>query len=78
MKVQRCVVMGAISLGLSVLACPAFAQGSGGYGNPCAGLPSQGALQTALDGAVSPSNNNGGSRQQHVGVWSLTTAPSVP
>ena len=60
MKVQRCVVMGAISLGLSMLVCPAFAQGYGGYGNPCAGLPSQGALQTALDGAVSPSNNNGG------------------
>jgi hypothetical protein len=58
MKVQCCVVSGAISLGLSVLACPAFADGFP-FPNPCSALPSQATLQGALDGAVAAGGNGG-------------------
>jgi hypothetical protein len=56
MNVQRWVISGSLSLGISVLAFPAFADG---YGSACAALPSQAALQTALDGAVGVSGNGG-------------------
>jgi hypothetical protein len=56
MNVQHWVISGSLSLGISVLAFPAFADG---YGSACAALPSQAALQTALDGAVGISGNGG-------------------
>jgi Haem-degrading len=57
MNARHWVLSGSIGLGISVLACPAFAQGNGGYGYACAGLPSQATLQSALDGAI---GGNGG------------------
>jgi hypothetical protein len=56
MKVQRCVVMGAISLALSVPACPSFADGEGHPSGLCSSLPSQATLQTQLSAAVAMSN----------------------
>jgi hypothetical protein len=56
MHIHRWIVSASISLWISVLACPTFADGS--Y-SACSGLPSQAALQTALDGAVGVSGNGG-------------------
>jgi uncharacterized protein GlcG (DUF336 family) len=58
MNGRRWIISGSIGLGISVLACAAFAQGYGGYGYACAGLPSQAQLQSALEYAVA--QNNGG------------------
>ena len=54
MNVQRWFISGSLSLGISVLAFPAFADG---YGSAYAALPSQAALQTALEGAAGVSGN---------------------
>ena len=53
---QRWIGSVSIALGISVLACPAFADGGD---SACSGLPSQAALQTALDGAVGVAGNGG-------------------
>jgi hypothetical protein len=55
MKIQQWAISGAIGLGVSLLAGPAMADGQ----SACSGLPSHGALQTALDGAVGESGNGG-------------------
>jgi Haem-degrading len=51
MKMQRCLVLGSLSLGISLLACPAFADAPA-----CSGLPSQGTLRNALVAAVGTFN----------------------
>jgi hypothetical protein len=56
MNMQRWIGSVSIALGISVLACPAFADGGD---SACSGLPSQAALQTALDGAVGVAGNGG-------------------
>jgi hypothetical protein len=56
MNMQRWIGSVLIGLGISVLAYSAFADG--GY-SACSGLPSQAALQTALDGAVGAAGNGG-------------------
>jgi uncharacterized protein GlcG (DUF336 family) len=48
MNIQRWVISGSITLGLSLLACPAFAD--------CSALPSWRALKAALTSAVAASN----------------------
>lgn len=58
MNFQRWVLSGSISLAISALACPAFAQGFGYLPGPCSALPSQATLQSALEYAVA--QNNGG------------------
>jgi Haem-degrading len=58
MNMQRWGLYGSISLGIFLLASPAFADGFP-VPNPCSALPSQGALQNALDGAVGAGGNGG-------------------
>jgi uncharacterized protein GlcG (DUF336 family) len=53
MNVQRWVISGSLSLAISVLAFPAFADGNA---SACSGLPSQSKLQAALENAVEMSN----------------------
>src|ERR1700730_9555449 len=53
MNMQRWLISGAISLGISLGATPGFADTGDGT---CSGLPSQSALQTALASAVGPGN----------------------
>lgn len=55
---QRWGLCGSISLGIFVLASPTFADGFP-VANPCSALPSQGVLQSALDGAVANASNGG-------------------
>jgi hypothetical protein len=55
MKIHHWVIFGGIGLGVSFAAGPAAADGNAA----CSGLPSQGALQTALDGAVNAGGNGG-------------------
>src|SRR5580700_11842543 len=55
MKIQHWVVLGAIGLGVSLLASPAIADGY----SACAGMPSQAALGTALQAAVTNTGNGG-------------------
>jgi len=52
MKIEHWVISSAFGLGIIMAACPAFADPP-----PCAALPSQAALQNALDGAI---GGNGG------------------
>lgn len=54
MNLCRLMISSTLGLGFSVAACPAFADVSS-----CKGLPSQGALQNALAGAVEASGNGG-------------------
>jgi hypothetical protein len=51
MNMQRWAISGSISLGLSILACPAFAD--------CSALPGWSALRTALKTAVANHSNGG-------------------
>src|SRR6202048_2480739 len=53
MNMQRWLISGAISLGISLGATPGFADTGDGA---CSGLPSQSALQGALSAAVGPGN----------------------
>src|SRR6516162_2247616 len=55
MKLRHLVISGAIGLGILSAACPAVADGY----SVCPGLPSQAALQTALDAAVNAASNGG-------------------
>src|ERR1700693_380745 len=55
MKIQHWVVLGAIGLGVSLLASPAIADGY----SACSGMPSQAALGTALQTAVTNTGNGG-------------------
>lgn len=59
MNTRHWVMLCSIGLGLSVLACTASAQDYADNGSSCAGLPSQAALQNALDGAVGAGGNGG-------------------
>ena len=59
MNAGRWLLSGSIGLGVTVLACTAFAQSYGGNSHPCAGLPGQADLQSALDDAVGVSGNGG-------------------
>jgi len=52
MKIEHWVISSAFGLGIIMAACPAFADPP-----PCTALPSQAALQNALDGAI---GGNGG------------------
>jgi Haem-degrading len=56
MSVQRWLIPVTISLWISMVACPAFADSDDAA---CSALPSQAALQTALDGAVGVAGNGG-------------------
>ena len=53
MNMQRWLISGAISLGISLGATPGFADTGDGA---CSGLPSHSALQGALSAAVGPGN----------------------
>ncbi len=53
MNMHSWLISGAISLGISLAATPAFADSGDGT---CSGLPSQSALQSALASAVGPGN----------------------
>ena len=55
MKLRHLVISGAIGLGILSAACPAVADGY----SVSPGLPSQAALQTALDAAVNAASNGG-------------------
>ena len=55
MKIQHWVVLGAIGIGVSLLASPAIADGY----SACSGMPSQAALGTALQAAVTNTGNGG-------------------
>ena len=55
MKIQHFVISGAFALGISSVAGSAVADGN----SACSGLPSQAALQTALDAAVNAGGNGG-------------------
>ena len=55
MKIQHWIIFGAIGLGASATAGSAFADGN----SACSALPSQAALQNALDGAVGVGGNGG-------------------
>ena len=55
MKIRHWVISGAIGLGASLAAGSAVADGNAS----CSGLPSQAALQTALDSAVNAGGNGG-------------------
>jgi len=55
MKIQHWVMSAAIGLGVSLAAGAAAADGN----SVCSGLPSQAALQNALDGAVGVAGNGG-------------------
>jgi hypothetical protein len=54
-KMQHLIISGAIALGISAAAGSGIADGN----SVCSGLPSQAALQTALDAAVSAGGNGG-------------------
>ena len=56
MKIQHWLISGSLSLGIAIAACPAFADDGR---TDCSRLPSQGALQNALDGAVGVQGNGG-------------------
>jgi len=56
MKISCWGIAASIGLGVSVLACPAFADG---YASACSGLPSQAALKSALKSAVGVTGNGG-------------------
>jgi len=55
MKLQHWVIAGAVCLAVSAAAGSAVADGN----SICSGLPSQATLQSALDGAVGATGNNG-------------------
>src|SRR6266581_8282860 len=55
MKIQRWLISGSISLGISMAACPAFAD----YPVDCSVLPNQAALKAALQTAVATPGNGG-------------------
>jgi len=55
MKIQRWVIAGAVCLAVSTAAGSAVADGN----SICSGLPSQATLQSALDGLVGATGNNG-------------------
>src|SRR5208282_3022204 len=64
MNIQRLIISGSMSVGISLLTCPAFAQGY-----DCYNLPNQNTLRAALQSAVSASNGGLGNN-----MWATLVA----